>query len=547
MLKKTLLKNTKEFLEKNFSENLFLSRKYNKKQKKLLLVKGTILNKKLLKLNLKNFKLLSQNSINFPEKYYKQSENLRQAFFIEKYNSFLTSMHVIKSYFEKRQTRNSCFKNKIKEKKKLSILYGNLSNKQIKKTLQQACKLRGNVGNNLLILLESRVDVILYRALFFPSIKSARQWINCNKILVNSKYINIASYKTNFGDIISIPPKKKKFIASNILKFFFSHNLYTLNDSRKIHNYKQNILFLNPQKKRIFNLLKKNSASKKKSLFFLLKNNFKIKKKLNANKLLNMYAWKTKLSFFTKNLVKALFFLKNKNVLNNNKIKNKMYYKILFKEKHKYIISNFYFILLQNQIKPINKFFLKQNINKLAKIFQINNLNFYTKKYQVLNKNNLLKKIISNNKIFSKAFFHVNNPINSIKWHFLFYKEKLNTKVEILLSNINKKIIQQTKEITNSLVNNKYVSNIEKKYYNNNLINLNYISYCDILFFLKLKTYFFKKREISFSHNLNLKINFKPLNLEISYKTLTIIHLFSPQKIIFPCSLDVELLHKSNI
>ncbi len=597
MLKKTLLKNTKEFLEKNFSENFFLLKKSNKKQRKLLLAKGKIVKQKLFKFKLKNLKLLYQNDDNLSEKFYEKSQNLNKAFSIEKYNNFLVSMHMIKFDFEKRQTRNSDFKNKLKEKKKLSILYGNLSNKQIKKNLQEACKLRGNTGNNLLTLLETRLDVILYRALFFPSIKSARQWINCNKILVNSKYINVASYKTNFGDIISVAPNNKKCIATNILKFLLYYNLYNVKNTMKQLEYKQNQLLSNSKKKFIFNLLKSNIGSKKKFSFFLPKhlnvNNVKSKKSkekslfsavvdksseiylqplvakyqkkifgswLPKKQGENLYVSQAKISFFTKNLTKALPLLNGIYIM--NKINMENISKNLFFKKHHYIISNFYFTLLQNQIKPINRFLLKQNINKLAKIFQINKLNFYIKKYKILNKSISPTILLVDSKTSFKIATLVKNSISSpfglkklrffsslslLKWHFFFYKEKLNTKAEIFLSSTNKKILQQSKEIVNLLLNNNFISKNEKKCCTNNLLNLNLIKYHDILFFLKLKNYFFRKREIFISENFPQKINFKPLNLEISYKTLTIIHLYPSQKIVFPCSLDIELLLKGNI
>jgi ribosomal protein S4 len=570
MLKKTLLKNTHEFLEKNFSENFFLLKKSNKKRKKLLLIKGSVLKRKLLKFKQKNFRLFYQINANLLEKSSEKSLKLNKVVLLEKYNNFLVSMNMIKSEFEKRQTRSSDFKNKLKEKKKLSILYGNLSNKKIKKTLQQACKLHGNTADNLLILLESRLDVILYRALFFSSIKSARQWIGCNKILVNSKCINIASYKVNFGDIISIKPKDRKSVASRILKFFLQYNLHNRNNTVKSLTSKANKLLLNTEKKFIFNFPRDKLASKKK---LKLKTS---QSKLHKTKLSLINGFWKDIILTNKNLVLSKFKsceneifvtsqaslqltllfkfnLKNKNKCflireKNINIKNtSAFLKNEFKKKHRYIISNFYFRLLHNQIKPINKFLLKQNINKLTKIFKINNFILYTEKYKTFNNNNL--NIIKNSsiKVTSKFNYLCHKSVNSLKWHFLFYKEKLNTKAEILLSNINKNIVKQTKQIVNSLLNNRYIYEVRNKYHMNHLLKLNYIKCYDILFFLKLKNIFFKKREFSIPENLSRKINFKPLNLEISYKTLTVIYLYRSQKIIFPCSLDIELLLKGNL
>lgn len=549
MLKKTLLKNTHEFLEKNFSENFFLLKKSNEKRKKLLSIKGSILKKKLLRFKQKNLRFFYQTNNNLLKKFSKKSLNLNKFVLLEKHMNFLVSMHMIKSEFEKKQTRGSDFKNKLKEKKKLSILYGNISNKKIKKTLRQARKLHGNTADNLLILLESRLDVILYKALFFSSIKSARQWIKCNKILVNSRCINIASYKVNFGDVISIKPKHRKSAASRILKFFLQYNLHNQKNSLKLLRSKKNKLVLNSEKKLIFNFSRNKIVSQKKiklkkTLFKFNKIKFYLINSLWKNIILTnknlalskIHLYKTK-AFITSATSRQLALLAKADL----KLKN------AFKKKHHYIISNFYFKILQNQIKPINKFLLYLNINKLIKIFKTSDFSLSAEKYNTVNKNNL--NITENQSIKTKNLAeYAQHKLNySLKWHFYFYKEKLKTKTEILLSNINKNIIQQTKEIGNSLVNNRSIYKVRNKYHNNHLLQLNYIKYYDILFFLKLKTFFFKKREIFTPENLSRKINFKPLNLEISYKTLTIINLYPSQKMVFPCSLDVELLLKGNI
>lgn len=571
MLKKTLLKNTHEFLEKKFSENFFLFKKSNKKRLKLLSIKGIFLKKKLLKFKQNNLRLFKQKNEslqkNLPEK------SLNKLVSFKKYNNFLVSLHMIKSEFEKRQTRTSDFKNKLKERKKLSILYGNLSNKKIKKTLHLACKLHGNTADNFLILLERRLDVILYRALFFSSIKSARQWIGCNKILINLRYINIASYKLNFGDVISIKPRHRKLVASQILKFFLRYNLHNQNNIAKKIQSKEKKLILNSEKKFIFKFsrnklssktnikLKKTKFKPSKTLFFLTFNLWKniifTNKNLSKSK---GKSYKNKFFITDLNLEKKnkriLLDRKNSNTKNTNALNGSLFCfprqtENAFKKKHYYIISNFYLRLLQNQIHPKNKFLLKQNINKLTKVFKINDFITYTEKYKIFNKNNSNTTKHFGVKLNNQADLKSNSipfkSVTSLKWHFFFYKEKLNTKAEILLTSINKKIIQQTKEIANLLLNDRSIYKIKKKCHMNNLLELNSIKYYDILFFLKLKNFFFKKREIFTPENFSRKINFKPLNLEISYKTLTIIHLYPPQKIVFPCSIDVNVLLKNYI
>jgi ribosomal protein S4 len=116
---------------------------------------------------------------------------------------FFFSPKQFKTQFLKRQTRSSEFKKQLKERKKLSILYGNLSKKTIQKVFYKTKKLSGG-SLNWFRLLESRLDVVLFRICFFKSIKSAQYWITRKKIEVNGKIVTISSFCLTAGDIISI-------------------------------------------------------------------------------------------------------------------------------------------------------------------------------------------------------------------------------------------------------------------------------------------------------------------------------------------------------
>ena len=190
--------------------------------------------------------------------------------------SFLFSANQIKYELFKKQSKFSDFKNQLKERKKLSIIYGKFSKKYIKKTLIQASKLNGKLNDNFLFLLEARLDVVLFRASFFSSIPSARQWISHNKILVNNNIINTASYRLKPGDIISISPQNKINLSKKILQKINLHSSLQTNkaDKQKLSRNKptnkflvSNLLFLKLKKflknsvnsKFIINYLKKNS------------------------------------------------------------------------------------------------------------------------------------------------------------------------------------------------------------------------------------------------------------------------------------------------
>ena len=96
----------------------------------------------------------------------------------------------------------------MQEKQKVRILYG-LNEKQFRKTFEKASKMKGIAGENLLVLLESRLDNIVYRLGMARTRRSARQIVNHGHILVNGKKVDIPSYTTKVGDIISVKENSK--------------------------------------------------------------------------------------------------------------------------------------------------------------------------------------------------------------------------------------------------------------------------------------------------------------------------------------------------
>lgn len=91
----------------------------------------------------------------------------------------------------------------LQEKQKVRIMYG-LNEKQFHKTFDKASHMKGIAGENLLVLLESRLDNMVYRLGMARTRRSARQIVNHGHILVNGKKVNIPSYTTKPGDIISV-------------------------------------------------------------------------------------------------------------------------------------------------------------------------------------------------------------------------------------------------------------------------------------------------------------------------------------------------------
>ncbi len=102
-----------------------------------------------------------------------------------------------------RRKKSSEYGIQLQEKQKVRFTYG-LTEKQFRKTFDHASKMHGKAGENLLILLESRLDNIVYRLGMARTRRSARQIVNHGHILVNGKKVDIPSYRVKVGDVISI-------------------------------------------------------------------------------------------------------------------------------------------------------------------------------------------------------------------------------------------------------------------------------------------------------------------------------------------------------
>ena len=96
----------------------------------------------------------------------------------------------------------------LNEKQKVRFMYG-ISEKQFKKLVNDSAKMKGVHGENLLILLESRLDNLVYRAGFATTRRGARQLVNHGHITVNGKKVDIPSYKVSVNDVISVCEKSR--------------------------------------------------------------------------------------------------------------------------------------------------------------------------------------------------------------------------------------------------------------------------------------------------------------------------------------------------
>lgn len=98
----------------------------------------------------------------------------------------------------------------LRAKQKLRGYYGNIGERQFRGYFHEANRMRGDTGQNLIGLLERRLDAVIYRAKFVPTVFAARQFVNHGHILVNGKRVTIPSYLVKEGDVIEVKEKSRQ-------------------------------------------------------------------------------------------------------------------------------------------------------------------------------------------------------------------------------------------------------------------------------------------------------------------------------------------------
>ena len=112
---------------------------------------------------------------------------------------------------QKRSTRLSDYGVQLREKQKLRRVYGVLE-RQFRKYYSEADRLKGVTGENLLQLLESRLDTVVHRMGFGASRSESRQVVRHNGVKVNGKRVNIPSYQVRPGDVVELTDKAKQHL-----------------------------------------------------------------------------------------------------------------------------------------------------------------------------------------------------------------------------------------------------------------------------------------------------------------------------------------------
>lgn len=111
---------------------------------------------------------------------------------------------------QRRKGKLSDYGTQLRAKQKLKGYYANITEKQFRRIYTEAVRLKGDSGENMIGLLERRLDAVIYRAKFVPTPFAARQFINHGHIRVNGRRVNIPSFQVKPGDVVEVKEASKQ-------------------------------------------------------------------------------------------------------------------------------------------------------------------------------------------------------------------------------------------------------------------------------------------------------------------------------------------------
>lgn len=112
-----------------------------------------------------------------------------------------------------RRKKTSDYGNQLKEKQKLKGYYANITERQFRRIYAEAVRRRGDTGENLIALLESRLDSVIYRMGLVPTPFAARQFVSHGHVRVNGRKVNIPSFSVKPGDEIEVREKSRQMVT----------------------------------------------------------------------------------------------------------------------------------------------------------------------------------------------------------------------------------------------------------------------------------------------------------------------------------------------
>jgi small subunit ribosomal protein S4 len=113
---------------------------------------------------------------------------------------------------ERRAGKLSDYGQQLRAKQKLKGYYGSIGERQFNSIYKEASRLKGSTSELLIGLLERRLDAVVYRAKFVPTVFAARQFVSHGHILVNGKKVDIPSYRVRVGDVIEVKEKSRQLL-----------------------------------------------------------------------------------------------------------------------------------------------------------------------------------------------------------------------------------------------------------------------------------------------------------------------------------------------
>ncbi|MBX6330132.1 MAG: 30S ribosomal protein S4 [Pseudolabrys sp.] len=111
---------------------------------------------------------------------------------------------------QRRKGKLSDYGVQLKAKQKLRGYYGNISERQFRRIYQEAIRMKGDSGAHMIGLLERRLDAVVYRAKFVPTVFAARQFISHGHVKVNGRRVTVPSYRLDVGDVVEVREKSKQ-------------------------------------------------------------------------------------------------------------------------------------------------------------------------------------------------------------------------------------------------------------------------------------------------------------------------------------------------
>jgi small subunit ribosomal protein S4 len=111
---------------------------------------------------------------------------------------------------ERRSSKLSDYGQQLRAKQKLKGYYGNIGERQFSRVYKEAARLKGSTSEHLIGLLERRLDAVVYRAKFVPTVFAARQLVSHGHVTVNGRKVNVASYRCRVNDVVEVQGKAKQ-------------------------------------------------------------------------------------------------------------------------------------------------------------------------------------------------------------------------------------------------------------------------------------------------------------------------------------------------